>query len=139
MSNLSKKLRQQLVLEALKNGKFDRYKIARKYHVHERTIRRDLNEIAESMGPIEERRLIVKQMALNELPTRIPSMSNFDLIKLAMLGEPQKFESTEKVEIESRLVTLNVTEDEDDILNKAARILDKRLPSNKKKLGEVHH
>jgi len=42
-----------------------------------------------------------------------------------------------KQEIEQRLVTLNVTENEDIILNKAARILDRKL-SQKKQPTKIH-
>ena len=79
-----KKIRQEAILKAIDNGTFDKNKLADKFNVIERTIRRDLNEIADSMGPIDERRLIIKQKALDQLPSRIPKMSDVNLIKLAI-------------------------------------------------------
>jgi len=99
-----KKIRQEAVLKAIDNGTFDKNKLADKFHVIERTIRRDLNEIADSMGPIDERRLIIKQKALDRLPQRIPKMSDANLIKLGMSGETQRIEAhtegTQKVIVE---------------------------------------
>lgn len=50
---------------------------------------------------------------------------------------PQRVESLSVQKIEQH-VKIDATEDEDEVLSKAARILDKKL-QYKKKLAEVHH
>ena len=57
-----------------------------------------------------------------------------ELLKILL---PQRIESLSIQKIEQH-VKIDVSENEDDILNRAASILDKKLP-DKKKLAEVHH
>ena len=55
-----KVLRQHEILESLLNETFNKERLAKKWNVLERTIRRDLEEIAQNLGPFEDRLSILQ-------------------------------------------------------------------------------
>lgn len=120
------RIRQEAIFKAFSNGTFNKFTLAEQFHVRERTIRRDLKVIADSFGPIDEKRLIIKQQALDKLPSRIPKMSDSNLIKLGMSGETQKVETTtEVIEDVRKEYIFNFNErpqDERDLIKHAIRV-----------------
>jgi len=96
LSVLSKRLRKELVLEALENDTYDRYGLAKELHVHERTIRRYINEIAEQLcDPHEDRMRILRAKCLGRLTKKVheDKLSDELLVKLLISGEPKKLEA----------------------------------------------
>jgi len=83
-------LRQREVLDSLLNETFNKQNLATKWNVLERTIRRDLEEIAQNLGPFDDRLSILQKKALDVLGPRISKMSDNNLIKLISTGVTQK-------------------------------------------------
>jgi len=97
-----KQLRKELILEALDNDTYNRYNLAKQFHVHERTIRRYINEIAEELcNPHDDRMRILRAKCLGNLTKKVnDGLLDDDLmVKLLVSGEPKKLESKHTEEI----------------------------------------
>jgi len=128
--------RQDYIEQALQNGTFNKLETARKWHVLERTIRRDIAEIVERMPPYDERLALIRHRAAKRVSQRLPEMTDTSIIKLLSVGMAQRYESREEILIDEKIeetVTFNVSEDEDEILSKAAAIL-----ARKDRAGSLH-
>jgi len=121
-----KRIRQDCVLDSILTGRFDKYQLAGKFHVIERTIRRDLNEIADNLGPMDKRIIILRKKALDTLGPRINKMTDANLLKLLSLGMTQKVETKTEIKEEvTKEYTLNINEmpeDERNLLKHAIRV-----------------
>lgn len=117
-------------LPKIKSGllqKMTREQIGLQCHVTEKTIDRDVKAWVRT--PDFEQWL--KELWLEEY-SKIDDVEVFRAVT-KLLGKmvTQKIEATTTTTIDER-VTINVTEDEDSILNRAASILNKKLPRTKK-------
>jgi hypothetical protein len=95
LTKLTKKLRQEAELEALNNDTFDRLLLAKTFHVRERTIRRDLNEIAERDGSLEDKIKILRSKCLGKLTKKVHNnkLSDKLMVAIVVATEPKKIET----------------------------------------------
>ena len=118
-----------LVLSKLREGKNEK-QIALETQRHRNTVSRHVNWLRNNFQT--EPQLLTNEV-LQRLKERINDMTDRDLVRFLSVLMPQKIESKQQVEISEETVTVNVTENEDEILSKAASIL-----ARKDKSQEIH-
>jgi len=109
-----KQLRQREVLESLLNETFNKHLLSEKWHVLERTIRRDLEEIARNLGPFDDRLSILRKKALDVLGSRIKEMNDTNLIKLICTGVTQKVEAKTSIEGGEKPIVVKMWQPQED-------------------------
>jgi len=93
--------RQQVLLNRLNNDEYDKEQFMVKFHVRERTIRRDLNELAEKGEIYQDRLAILRKKCLGKLTKKVHDnqLSDYLMVNLVISGEPKKIEAKTTEEI----------------------------------------
>ncbi|MDH5786993.1 MAG: DeoR family transcriptional regulator [Candidatus Bathyarchaeota archaeon] len=128
--------RQKSLLDSINSDSYNKEEFMAKFHIRERTIRRDLEDLAES-GEIHRTRLsLLRKKCLGKLAKKVHDGQLDDkyMVQIVLSGEPKRIEAktTEEIKIE-QTVKIDATEDEDKILSRAAAIL-----TRKRRFGAVH-
>lgn len=115
------------MLERLRNGETET-SIAKNLRVSRETIVRDVRWLKNNI--LYDFTLITNEI-MQELRNRVTSMKDTDLISFLAKLIPQKIEKREEVFKREEIVTVDVSENEDEILSKAAAILTRKRESAK--------
>lgn len=93
--------RQQVLLNQLNKDIYNKEQFMAKFHIRERTIRRDLNELAEKGEIYQDRLAILRKKCLGKLTKKVydDKLSDDLMVKLVISGEPKRIEAQSIEEI----------------------------------------
>lgn len=88
--------RQKALLQQLDNDTYDREVFISLFHIRDRTIRRDLNDLVEKGEIFAERLKYLRKKCLGKLTKKVheDKLSDDLMVKIALSGEVKKIEKT---------------------------------------------
>ena len=111
--------RQQTLLSQLNNDTYDKETFMSTFHVRDRTIRRDLNELAEQGDIFEERLNLLRKQCLGKLTKKVfnDELPPHLMVQLALSGVPHRMESNETIDVTTRHIIVKMWKPEDEPTN----------------------
>jgi len=102
--------RQQTLLNQLNNDTYDKTTFMQAFHVRDRTIRRDLNELVDQGEIFEERLNLLRKKCLGKLTKSVHNdeLPPHLMVQLVMSGVPHKIDRHDTINVTTRHIIVKM-------------------------------